>query len=132
MNGSSTFRVGLIQMRSGRTPANNMDAAVKMVGEAALAVLRADRDRARGDPDAPHGRLLAQAGKHGVLLLGHGDLEEARPGGHAVRHLGRAEEIRAARGRLGDHGAEAGEVVPGVVGGRELEEARPHQAASRE
>ena len=34
MNGSSTFRVGLIQMRSGRTPADNMDAAVKMIGEA--------------------------------------------------------------------------------------------------
>ena len=30
----STFRVGLIQMRSGRTPAANMDAAVKMIGEA--------------------------------------------------------------------------------------------------
>ena len=34
MNGSSTFRVGLIQMRSGRTPADNMDAAAKMIGEA--------------------------------------------------------------------------------------------------
>ena len=30
----STFRVGLIQMRSGRTPAANMDAAAKMIGEA--------------------------------------------------------------------------------------------------
>ena len=29
MNGSSTFRVGLIQMRSGRTPAANLDAAVQ-------------------------------------------------------------------------------------------------------
>ena len=34
MNGSSTFRVGLIQMRSGRTPADNMDAAAKLIGEA--------------------------------------------------------------------------------------------------
>src|SRR3954470_24469848 len=34
MNGSSTFRVGLIQMRSGRTPAANLDAAVKLIGEA--------------------------------------------------------------------------------------------------
>ena len=34
MNGSSSFRVGLIQMRSGRTPASNLDAAVKMIGEA--------------------------------------------------------------------------------------------------
>src|SRR2546427_8445626 len=34
MNGSSTFRVGLIQMRSARTPAVNIDAAVKMIGEA--------------------------------------------------------------------------------------------------
>jgi predicted amidohydrolase len=34
MNGSSTFRVGLIQMRSGRTPQANMDAAAKLIGEA--------------------------------------------------------------------------------------------------
>jgi predicted amidohydrolase len=34
MNGGSKFRVGLIQMRSGRTPAANMDAAAKMIGEA--------------------------------------------------------------------------------------------------
>jgi predicted amidohydrolase len=34
MNGGSTFRVGLIQMRSGRTPAANMDAAAKLIGEA--------------------------------------------------------------------------------------------------
>jgi predicted amidohydrolase len=34
MNGSSKFRVGLIQMRSTRTPAQNADAAAKMVGEA--------------------------------------------------------------------------------------------------
>jgi len=34
MNGSSTFRVGLIQMRSGRTPAANIDAAAKLIGEA--------------------------------------------------------------------------------------------------
>ena len=33
MNGGS-FRVGLIQMRSGRSPQPNMDAAAKMVGEA--------------------------------------------------------------------------------------------------
>jgi deaminated glutathione amidase len=33
-NSSSTFRVGLIQMRSGRTPAENVDAAAKLVGEA--------------------------------------------------------------------------------------------------
>ena len=30
----STFRVGLIQMRSARTPAANIDAAVKLIGEA--------------------------------------------------------------------------------------------------
>ena len=30
----STFRVGLVQMRSGRTPAANVDAAAKMIGEA--------------------------------------------------------------------------------------------------
>jgi len=34
MNGGSTFRVGLIQMRSGRAPAANMEAAAKLVGEA--------------------------------------------------------------------------------------------------
>src|ERR1051325_5713003 len=34
MNGSSTFRVGLIQMRSGRTPSANMDAAARLIGEA--------------------------------------------------------------------------------------------------
>ena len=34
MNGSSKFRVGLIQMRSARSPAVNMDAAVKLIGEA--------------------------------------------------------------------------------------------------
>src|ERR1700750_1473737 len=34
MNGSSTFRVGLIQMRSTRTPAANMDAAAALIGEA--------------------------------------------------------------------------------------------------
>src|SRR3954469_2216321 len=34
MNGSSTFRVGLIQMRSGRSPAANLDAAAKLIGEA--------------------------------------------------------------------------------------------------
>jgi predicted amidohydrolase len=33
MNGG-TFRVGLIQMRSGRTPAANMDAAARMIGDA--------------------------------------------------------------------------------------------------
>lgn len=31
---SSTFRVGLIQMRSGRAPQANLDAAVKLIGEA--------------------------------------------------------------------------------------------------
>ena len=31
---SATFRVGLVGMRSGRTPAANIDAAVKMIGEA--------------------------------------------------------------------------------------------------
>ena len=31
---SATFRVGLIQMRSGRTPHANVDAAVKLIGEA--------------------------------------------------------------------------------------------------
>jgi predicted amidohydrolase len=30
----ATFRVGLIQMRSGRTPAANLDAAAKLIGEA--------------------------------------------------------------------------------------------------
>src|ERR1044072_7679725 len=34
MNGSSKFRVGLIQMRSARSPAVNMDAATKLIGEA--------------------------------------------------------------------------------------------------
>src|SRR5438874_10279012 len=34
MNGGSTFRVGLIQMRTGRAPAANMDAAAKLIGEA--------------------------------------------------------------------------------------------------
>ncbi len=34
---ASTFRVGLIQMRSGRSPAANFDAAAKLVGEAAAA-----------------------------------------------------------------------------------------------
>src|SRR5215470_718716 len=31
---SSTFRIGLIQMRSTRTPQENVDAAVKLIGEA--------------------------------------------------------------------------------------------------
>jgi predicted amidohydrolase len=31
---SSTFRVGLVQMRSGRTPHANLEAAVKLIGEA--------------------------------------------------------------------------------------------------
>jgi len=34
---SATFRVGLIQMRSGRTPRANADAAVKLIGEAKAA-----------------------------------------------------------------------------------------------
>src|SRR2546423_1315793 len=34
MNGGSTFRVGLIQMRWGRVPAANMDAAARLIGEA--------------------------------------------------------------------------------------------------
>src|SRR5215212_9530156 len=34
MNGGSTFRIGLIQMRSGRAPAVNMDTAAKLIGEA--------------------------------------------------------------------------------------------------
>jgi predicted amidohydrolase len=34
MNGGSTFRVGLIQMRSTRTPQANMDAAARLIGEA--------------------------------------------------------------------------------------------------
>ena len=34
MNGGSTFRVGLIQMRSGRAPAANMAAAAALIGEA--------------------------------------------------------------------------------------------------
>src|ERR1044072_8539163 len=34
MNGSSPFRVGLIQMRSARAPAANIDAAAKLIGEA--------------------------------------------------------------------------------------------------
>jgi deaminated glutathione amidase len=33
-NAGATFRVGLIQMRSGRTPAANLDAAGKLIGEA--------------------------------------------------------------------------------------------------
>ena len=31
---SATFRVGLVQMRSGRTPQANLDAAAKLIGEA--------------------------------------------------------------------------------------------------
>src|SRR5262249_25146603 len=31
---AATFRVALIQMRSGRTPAANLDAATKLIGEA--------------------------------------------------------------------------------------------------
>jgi predicted amidohydrolase len=34
---NSTFRVGLIQMRSGRTPQANLDAAAKLIGEAKAA-----------------------------------------------------------------------------------------------
>src|SRR5882724_9198440 len=34
MNGSPKFRAGLIQMRSTRSPAVNMDAAARMIGEA--------------------------------------------------------------------------------------------------
>src|ERR1043166_4188060 len=34
MNGSSKFRVGLIQMRAARSPAVNIDAAAKLIGEA--------------------------------------------------------------------------------------------------
>ena len=34
MSGGSTFRVGLIQMRAGRTPQQNTDAAAKLIGEA--------------------------------------------------------------------------------------------------
>jgi predicted amidohydrolase len=34
MNGGSKFRIGLIQMRSGRAPAANMDTAAKLIGEA--------------------------------------------------------------------------------------------------
>jgi predicted amidohydrolase len=34
MNGGSTFRVGLIQMRSGRTPHANIETAAKLIGEA--------------------------------------------------------------------------------------------------
>jgi predicted amidohydrolase len=34
MNGGSTFRVGLIQMRSGTAPHANMDTAVRLIGEA--------------------------------------------------------------------------------------------------
>src|SRR5215211_2042193 len=34
MNGGSTFRVGLIQMRSGLAPHTNMDMATRLIGEA--------------------------------------------------------------------------------------------------
>src|ERR1041384_5391025 len=34
MNGGSPFRVGLIQLRSARSPAVNTDAAVKLIGDA--------------------------------------------------------------------------------------------------
>jgi predicted amidohydrolase len=34
MSGAATFTVGLVQMRSGLTPAPNLDAAVKLIGEA--------------------------------------------------------------------------------------------------
>ena len=33
-DGAATFRVALIQMRSGRTPSTNLDAATKLIGEA--------------------------------------------------------------------------------------------------
>src|SRR5437588_12065361 len=36
MNGGSNFRIGLIQMRSGRAPAANLDAAAKLIGEAKI------------------------------------------------------------------------------------------------
>jgi len=34
MNKTSKFRVGLVQMRSGRTPQSNLDATIKLIGEA--------------------------------------------------------------------------------------------------
>src|SRR5215813_10844779 len=34
VNAAATFRVALIQMRSGRSPAANLDAAIKLIGEA--------------------------------------------------------------------------------------------------
>ena len=34
MNGGSTFRVGLIQMRSGVAPHANIDTATRLIGEA--------------------------------------------------------------------------------------------------
>src|SRR6266545_7207509 len=34
---SATFRIGLVQMRSGRTPQANIDAAVRLIGEAKAA-----------------------------------------------------------------------------------------------
>src|SRR6478736_7987450 len=34
MSGAATFTVGLVQMRSGLTPAANIDAAAKLIGEA--------------------------------------------------------------------------------------------------
>jgi predicted amidohydrolase len=34
MSGAATFTVGLVQMRSGLTPAPNLDAAIKLIGEA--------------------------------------------------------------------------------------------------
>jgi len=33
-DGAATFRVALVQMRSGRIPATNLDAATKLIGEA--------------------------------------------------------------------------------------------------
>ena len=34
MDKTSKFRVGLVQMRSGRTPQANLDATIKLIGEA--------------------------------------------------------------------------------------------------
>src|SRR5262245_42766593 len=34
MSAAGTFRVGLVQMRTGRTPSANVDAAAKLIGEA--------------------------------------------------------------------------------------------------
>ena len=64
MSGGSTFRVGLIQMRSGRAPAANMEAAAK------LRTTRGTASRARRDST---GRLDPQPDTAGRGRWAHGE-----------------------------------------------------------